>query len=330
MDFSSVFGPMYNGFVDALNTLVIGNYAAFVGIVAGPLRIGMIIYIILLGGAIMRGAVQYPFREYVFRALQLALLYWAITSLYGGVVANMIVEGLPAQFAGALGVNVAGVGDLFDSFVARSLALVMEINADLEREMRGASFTEMPGVAVRVVAANLLLMVVVIVTYLAAAVGFVFAVFAVFALAALAVVGPLFFGALLFAPTRGFFFSWLGAVINYLMLALFAMLLALAITGIAELVVTDLNADGPILANCALLIGFYAVAGFFFFQIPSLAASLGGGGPALATQFAAAIGSFGTNVIARTGSMVGMAGSRSAALAGRVAGPQGNRITRTN
>ncbi|EQB08192.1 hypothetical protein L286_02335 [Sphingobium sp. HDIP04] len=37
----------------------------------------MVIYIILLGYAIMRGAVQYPFREYVYRSLMLAALYWA-------------------------------------------------------------------------------------------------------------------------------------------------------------------------------------------------------------------------------------------------------------
>lgn len=83
MDFTDhVFTTMFEALNSALASIV-GKYAAVIGIVAPALRIGIVIYISLLGYAIMRGAVQYPFREYVYRGVQLAFLYFAVTSLYG-------------------------------------------------------------------------------------------------------------------------------------------------------------------------------------------------------------------------------------------------------
>src|SRR3546814_15109081 len=46
-------------------------------------------------------------------------------------------------------------------------------------------------------------------------------------------------------------------------------------------------------------LAFYALGFFFFLQIPSLAASLGGGAPALANQFASAIAAAGGLVVGR-------------------------------
>ena len=114
-----LFTNAYQGFTNELNSVVVSNYAGFVGWIAGPLRTGMIIYIILLGYAIMRGAVQYPFREYVYRSLMLAALYYAVTNLYGASLAQMIVTGLPHEFASIVGGSPDGVGGSFDGMWAR-------------------------------------------------------------------------------------------------------------------------------------------------------------------------------------------------------------------
>ena len=69
MDFSDhVFTTMFEALSNALAAIV-GKYAAVIGIVSPALRIGIVIYISLLGYAIMRGAVQYPFREYAYRGV---------------------------------------------------------------------------------------------------------------------------------------------------------------------------------------------------------------------------------------------------------------------
>src|SRR3546814_11854099 len=72
--------------LDKALAAIVGKYAAVIGVVSPALRIGIVIYISLLGYAIMRGAVQYPFREYTYRGCQLAVLYFAVTSLYGSQI----------------------------------------------------------------------------------------------------------------------------------------------------------------------------------------------------------------------------------------------------
>jgi len=129
---------------------------------------------------------------------------------------------------------------------------------------------------------------------LSAALGFTICAFALFSLALLAVVGPLFVAALLFDSTRSFFFSWLGSVVNYLLLVAFALLLTIFIRNTGEDFMSQAFAGDtniPVIAIRA--IAFYVLGFFFFLQIPGLAAGLGGGGASLATQFAnAATGNF--------------------------------------
>jgi type IV secretion system protein VirB6 len=126
-------------------------------------------------------------------------------------------------------------------------------------------------------------------TILCAALGFVISAFGLFALALLSVVGPLFVAALLFESTRGYFFAWLGSCINYLMLIVFALVLTLFLTQIGDTILTTITEQDDLVFVAVKAIAFYALGFFFFLQIPMLAASLGGGGPALANQFAQAI-----------------------------------------
>src|SRR3546814_5218810 len=89
-----------------------------------------------------------------------------------------------------------------------------------------ASLTDIPGAAAAImlcIGATIIILLTAIAALFALAVGFVFVLYALFALACLAVVGPIFVAALLFASTRSYFFSWLGSVLNFLMLSLFAL-----------------------------------------------------------------------------------------------------------
>src|SRR3546814_12814499 len=108
--FTTMFGALTNALA-----AIVGKYAAVIGIVSPALRIGIVIYISLLGYAIMRGAVQYPFREYAYRGCQLAFLYFAVTSLYGTQIGMFALSGPPGPFATALGgADVGGLGGFSD------------------------------------------------------------------------------------------------------------------------------------------------------------------------------------------------------------------------
>src|SRR3546814_3889420 len=110
-------------------------------------------------------------------------------------------------------------------------------------------------------------------TTLFRSVGFVIVLYALFALACLAVVGPIFVGALLFDSTRSYFFSWLGSVLNFLMLSLFALLLVLVVANVAESATASFDGQFEhVWDTCVRIIAFYVLACFFFLQIPGIAA----------------------------------------------------------
>jgi type IV secretion system protein VirB6 len=298
MDFT---GHVFTTMFDALNSAlagIVGKYAAVIGIVAPALRIGIVIYVSLLGYAIMRGAVQYPFREYAYRGCQLAFLYFAVTSLYGAQIGMFAVGGLPSQFASALGgADVGGLGGFYDKLAGTGFetANTMRKIAATYQETQGT----LPDIGYAVFSAFLVVLVMVA-TLLCAAIGFVITAFGLFALALLSVVGPLFVAALLFESTRGYFFAWLGACINFLMLILFALVLTLFLTQVGESIITTISENDEIGQAAIKVLAFYALGFFFFLQIPSLAASLGGGGPALANQFASALAAAGGFVVGRS------------------------------
>jgi type IV secretion system protein VirB6 len=309
MDFT---GHVFTTMFDALNSAlagIIGKYAAVIGIVAPALRIGIVIYVSLLGYAIMRGAVQYPFREYAYRGCQLAFLYFAVTSLYGAQIGMFALGGLPGQFASALGgADVGGLGGFYDKLAGSGFAAAdtMRTIADNYQKAHTGVFPDM-GYAVL---SSVMVFAVIVLTIVCAAIGFVISAFGLFALALLSVVGPLFVAALLFESTRGYFFAWLGACINYLMLIVFALVLTLFLTQIGDTILTTISENDDIVFVAVKAIAFYLLGFFFFLQIPSLAASLGGGGPALANQFATAVAAAGGFVIGR-----GVSGTRASGRA---------------
>ena len=308
MDFSDhVFSKMFEALNGALAGIA-GKYAAVVGIVAPALRVGIVIYIVLLGYAIMRGAVNYPFREYVYRGVQLAALYFAVTSLYGAEIGLFALGGLPGEFATALGgTDVGGLGGFYDKLAGAGFdaASTMRDGAKIYQSTQ----TLVPDIGYAVFA-GFLIVLVMIATLLCAAIGFVISAFGLFALALLSVVGPLFVAALLFQSTRGYFFAWLGTCINFLMLIVFALVLTLFLTQVGDSVLGTIS-EGEEIGQAAIkILAFYALGFFFFLQIPGLAASLGGGGPALANQFASALA-------ASTGFVAGRGLTGMRAIAGR-------------
>ncbi len=118
-----------------------------------------------------------------------------------------------------------------------------------------------------------LVVMVIIATLLCAAIGFVISAFGLFALALLSVVGPLFVAALLFESTRGYFFAWLGACINYLMLIVFALVLTLFLTQTGDAIIATISENDEIGMAAIKALAFYAL-GFFFLPANSDAGRL--------------------------------------------------------
>lgn len=278
----------------ALDGALAGTIAAYTGVlgfIEGPLKVGITIYIVLLGIAILRGAVEYPFREFVYRALKLAALVVAVTSLYGTSVGLFAMSGLPSDVANAVGAQPAsGLGGFFDQILQKAFVATTKIQEIVARETAEAGNTfGFPNNIDEIIIAGFLCIVIIVIALLASALGFAICAFALFALALLAAIGPIFVAALLFDSTRSFFFSWLGSIVNYVILVAFALLVTLFISNTGDLFVDAIRNDDPIYIAAAKALGFYILGFYFFLQIPGLAAGLGGGGASLATQFANAV-----------------------------------------
>lgn len=331
---------IYSEMFDQLNgalAAVIAAYSGMVGWISGPLRVGVTIYIILLGIAIIRGAVEYPFREFVYRGIKLAALVYAVTTLYGASVGLLAMNGLPAEVANAVGAqNVTGLGGFFDGILKGAIRAIANID-DIVRAHTVAEGTNLAGIPNNwdeIIASKIIEIVIVLAALLASALGFAICAFALFALSLLAAVGPIFVAALLFETTRSFFFQWLGSVVNYVILVAFALLVTVFIANAADTFIDAITLEDSLILAAVKALGFYALGFFFFLQIPSMAAGLGGGGASLATQFAnAATG----NVAPMLGRAMSNAPSNAVARAWRAArrGGSGSRasggtLSRTN
>src|SRR3546814_5321574 len=78
----------------------------------------------------------------------LAALYYAVTNLYGASLAQMIVTGLPHEFASSVGGSPEGVGGSFDGMWARvDDALLAMQDATEKYAEEHASLTDIPGAA---------------------------------------------------------------------------------------------------------------------------------------------------------------------------------------
>ena len=334
----TIYTQMFNQ-LDAALAGIIAAYAGVLNWISGPLRVGVTIYIILLGFAILRGAVDYPFREFVYRGFKLAALVWAVTTLYGASVGLLAMNGLPREVAQAVEAqDVNGLGDFFDGILKGALRAIASIKEIVLRHTQeeGYNIAGIPNNWDEIIASEVINIVILLAALLASALGFAITAFALFALALLAAIGPLFIAALLFDSTRSFFYQWLGSVVNYVILIAFALLVTVFIANSADAFIDAISQNDSLMLASLKALGFYALGFFFFLQIPSMAAGLGGGGASLATQFAnAATGNI-APMVGRAWSgapqraMDRLRRSRSSGSDNGGGGPRGGTLTRTN
>lgn len=285
-----IFTEMFTA-VDGALAAIIARYVSIVALVTPALVAGVTIYIILLGGAILRGAVSFPFREFVYRGLKLAAVLYAVSTLYGAQIGLFTMNGLPGDFATALGgADVGGLGGYFDRMLQGAFKAITIIEEIVARQTQAAGTTlGIPNNLHKIIAAALLCLAILIIALLSTALGFTICAFALFALALLAVVGPLFVAALLFDSTRAYFFSWLGSTISQIILVAFALLVTLFISQTTNTFINAITLNDDVMVAAVKAIAFYVLGFFFFLQIPGLAAGLGGGGASMAGQFASAV-----------------------------------------
>jgi type IV secretion system protein VirB6 len=274
-----VFEPAYNFLDERLNVFLGDRLGSVISAVEGPLRIALVLYIVLYGFAIFRGAISEPIMDFAIRAIKLLFIYvLATTPAYSEFVTEPLFRDLPNFLARAIsGAETPNVGAAFDQLLAYTGYLGEKIGGE------GSAFDPAPWIVSAVVF---------IVGALACALGFGVVLVAKLALALLVTLGPIFIACALFDATRRFFFGWLSQAVNYLVL------FALVIT-IFQLVLSLVRDQwgaiegGEPMVGGLIFIALCLLGAIFFLQTPAIAAGIAGGASAGLADFAnaAALGS---------------------------------------
>ncbi|CAN7621428.1 type IV secretion system protein [Phenylobacterium sp. LjRoot219] len=269
-----IFEPAYTFIDDRLEVFLHDRASDILSQVEGPLRVAVVLYVVLYGIAIIRGAIAEPMIDFAIRGMKLAILFaLATTVAYSNFVTEPLFRVLPETLARAIsGSDVPNIGAAFDQFFSRAAYLGEKV---------GQQATPVNIAPVIEQAA------VVLIGAVAAALGFGIVTVAKVALALLVALGPIFVGCALFETTRRFFFGWLSQCVNYLVLfaliiTLFQLVLALVTSQWATIDGQDAMAGG------LLFIALCVLGGIFFLQVPSLAAGIAGGASTGVADFFAA------------------------------------------
>lgn len=259
----AIFAPAYSFIDGKLDTFLDAGASRVIAEVAGPLRLALVLYVLLYGVAILRGAISEPVMDFAARSVKLAIIYLLVTGpAYGDWVTQPLFHALPDTLARAIaGADSGDAGQGFDQFFARAAYLGQKA----ARETSPMNWVPLVvSGAVFVIGA------------LAAALGFGIVTLAKVALALLIALGPIFIACALFESTRRYFFGWLSQAVNYLVLfgliiAMFQLVLALVGDRWAAI-----DGQDPVVGGL-IFIALCLLGAIFFLQTPAIAAGIAGG-----------------------------------------------------
>lgn len=271
-----IFTPV-DSFIDGkLDAFLNTGASRMIALVAAPLRAALVLYVLLYGVAILRGAISEPITDFAVRSLKLAFIYMLATTVaYSDWVTTPLFHTLPQALTQAIsGEASPDLGAAFDQFFAHAAYLGEKIG-------QSGGFGSLPSA--------ILSAAVVVTGALAAALGFGVGLIAKLALALLVALGPVFIACALFDASRRFFFGWISQAVNYLVLmALIVTVLQLVLSFIADQW-SQIDAADPMTGG-VMFIALCLVAAIFFLQLPSIASGVAGGASAGISDFAGAAG----------------------------------------
>jgi type IV secretion system protein VirB6 len=301
MSATQPFTAMYSYISTAIDTAVAGFGSGLVSFVAAPLGIAATIYFLLLGFAVLRGAIQAPLRELVFQAGKVGFAVAAASAVgYSAFVVNVVTH-LPEEIISAgTGTPVTNPGTTFDNYVSDASKLTQKLwAADEKVQSQPAGITDISLAMAKLeyfILTLLALIIIYVFAALSAAVGFCIVIFAKLSVAICVALAPLALACLLFNASRWLFDGWLRQTANYVLLMVIMAIMTKFITGLQVAVMNDimagvgdgtvflststtgiaLNAGEVLIAVVAVLL-IYVVGTIFFFQSPAIAAGIAGG-----------------------------------------------------
>jgi len=242
----------------------------------GPLKVAATVYVAIHGYAVMRGLIREPILDFAFRAMKVVILVALVTqvSSYNEYVKNIFFDYLPREIGNALsgGSSYAPTAAQFDQLLNKGFKAAYDI-------YEKAGWTD-PGPAI-------IGGVVLLATVLGTVVAYAIALYAKVALAVVLAVGPVFIALYLFNPTRRFTESWVGQVVNFVVLQVLVIaVMSLIIKSVQT--IASATGTGEVLTAGLTFSLIFLLAAFVSTQLPGIASGIAGGGAALGLGLAQA------------------------------------------
>ncbi|MBB6219646.1 type IV secretion system protein [Rhizobium leguminosarum] len=244
--------------------------------VSGPLTAALTLYVVLYGYLVLRGSVQEPILEFAFRAMKLAIIVMLVRNAgdYQTYVTNIFFDTLPREISQALNSGTAPSASTFDSLLDKGQKCAHEIWS------RGSwpvdIVTGMGG------------MMVIGASFVVAAIGYIVSLYARLALAIVLAIGPIFIALAMFQSTRRFTESWIGQLVNFVILQVLVVAIGSLLITCIDTTFTAIESYSDVLMRPTALCAICLAALYVFYQLPGIAAALAAGGASLTYGYGAA------------------------------------------
>ncbi|CAN7736710.1 type IV secretion system protein [Rhizobium leguminosarum] len=271
-----VFSFVDGQFKAPLENFIFSGTSNIANWVSGPLTAALTLYVVLYGYLVLRGSVQEPILEFAFRAMKLAIIVMLVrnASEYQTYVTNIFFETLPREISQALNSGTAPSASTFDSLLDKGQKCAKEIWA---RASWPADIVTGIGGMMAIAA-----------SFTVAAIGYIVSLYARLALAIVLAIGPIFIALAMFQSTRRFTESWIGQLVNFVILQVLVVAIGSLLITCIDTTFTAIESYTDVLMRPVALCAICLAALYVFYQLPGIASALAAGGASLTYGYGAA------------------------------------------
>ena len=127
----NVFDSFLKEFEQPITAFVSTSVSNLASYIDGPLRVAVMLYVILYGFAVMRGAISEPIMEFAWRAMRIVVVVLLATnsSAFQQYVTGLFFDSLPKEIGNALagsGLNTSS-GAPFDQLLSKGIDVANKI-----------------------------------------------------------------------------------------------------------------------------------------------------------------------------------------------------------
>ncbi|WP_408914475.1 type IV secretion system protein [Brucella pseudogrignonensis] len=243
--------------------------SALMGHIVGPMKLAATLYIVLYGYFVLKGTIQEPAMDFVFKCMKIVIITMLATSVsdYNSYVSNFFFHTLTDEIGSALHIS-APSGNPYDTIMTTALTQGLSL-------WKAASWG--PSMVFDAVMVGIILITAVIVCII----GFIVSIYAKMALALVLVLGPVFIALALFDATRRFTESWLGQAANFVVLQILVVSLGSLLLNTLITLINGLNGENDVATAATTYAAYTLCASYLFYQLPGIASSLAAGGASL-------------------------------------------------